>query len=49
MNAATPSKPDEAALLEQQALAFLAGGKFRKARDDAKLLRKIDPVRGLPR
>lgn len=46
---APPSvKSGDAALLEQRAAAFLAEGKFRKAREEAKLLRKLDAARGLP-
>ncbi|MHB1306222.1 MAG: tetratricopeptide repeat protein [Limisphaerales bacterium] len=48
MNSESLTNPDAAALLERQVQTFLAGGKFRKARDEAKLLRKLDPARGLP-
>lgn len=34
--------------MEQRVQGFLEEGKFRKARDEAKLLRKVDPARGLP-
>ncbi len=48
MSAPRPGSPADAALLEKQAAAFLAEGKFRKARDEAKLLRRLAPDRALP-